>query len=172
MYFIDPTLTQDIYADKPWALVRSAASLLESPASKPRETNTSPPPPQSPLLSTVNYLSVQKMNPEEPLPAFDYVVEEDFTPVANDPTLKDHPDKRKKWLSDPKNHSSVTLGPDTFVRLLLSPPPSLRALNLIAFESSPQTSATAVRTRRLFPEHCRLMTVFLLPQLSTLKRSA
>lgn len=67
---------------------------------------------QSPLLSTVNYLSLTHIKPDEPLPAFSDVVPEDISTIANAPELKDHPDKRKKWLADQKSHEGITLGPD------------------------------------------------------------
>ncbi|KAL8280942.1 hypothetical protein RQP46_006621 [Phenoliferia psychrophenolica] len=87
---VDPTLTHDLYADKPWAL--------------------------SPLLSTVNYLSLTHLKPDEPLPPFDDVVPEDISALANDAAeLVGHPDKRKKWLADKKGYEGVVLGPDVFL---------------------------------------------------------
>ncbi|KAK4700283.1 hypothetical protein P7C70_g5967, partial [Phenoliferia sp. Uapishka_3] len=89
VHFVDPTLTHDIYADKPWAL--------------------------SPLLSTVNFLSLTKIKPDDPLPAFDYQVPEDISTVADAPELKGQPAKRKTWLSDAKNKEKIILGPDLLV---------------------------------------------------------
>ena len=77
---------------------------------------------QSPLLSTVNFLSLAPIKPDAPVPPFDYTVLEDITPVAKAEELKGHPDKRKKWLSDSKGHEGITLGPDVLVRRFASSP--------------------------------------------------
>ncbi|KAM0748231.1 DUF1769-domain-containing protein [Meredithblackwellia eburnea MCA 4105] len=85
---VDPTLRHDIYADKPWAL--------------------------SPLLSTVNYLSITKLPSGDKETPFDWEVPEDVTAVAGDSASVGHPDQRKKWLSE--NMSKVHLGRDVLIK--------------------------------------------------------
>ena len=107
-------MTHDLYADKPWALVRPSQDRFQN--------QTLTPATQSPLLSTVNYLSLAPIKPDATVPPFDFTVSEDITPVAKAEELKGHPDKRKNWLSDSKGHEGISLGPDVLVRRFASSP--------------------------------------------------
>ncbi|XAO27376.1 hypothetical protein I312_106229 [Cryptococcus bacillisporus CA1280] len=99
MYFIDPTLELDIYADKPWAL--------------------------SPALATMNYLSLEDGSKVEK----DLVVKENslefIKSKSNDngtavPTPKEGNEKieinaRRKWLANKENREKIKLGKDVAV---------------------------------------------------------
>ncbi|OXG17580.1 hypothetical protein C367_05068 [Cryptococcus neoformans Ze90-1] len=99
MYFIDPTLELDIYADKPWAL--------------------------SPALATMNYLSLEDGSKV----GKDLMVKEDSLEFikskakdegATVPTPREGNEKteisaRRKWLADKKNREKIKLGKDVVV---------------------------------------------------------
>ncbi|WVQ77874.1 hypothetical protein IAR50_007576 [Cryptococcus sp. DSM 104548] len=93
MYFVDPTLELDIYADKPWAL--------------------------SPALATMNYLSLQEsidipqdlgVNEDAPV----YLKAKTGGPSA-DGTEKTKISARRKWLGSKENRENVKLNRDVVV---------------------------------------------------------
>lgn len=98
--FVDPTLELDVYADKPWAL--------------------------SPILSTMNYLSLKKGATERKEAAGEFVAEA-FKPIEEDALgLVGMPDDttdisyRRRYFGNPGNREGVTLDKDVEVGMEFS----------------------------------------------------
>ncbi|ORY22827.1 hypothetical protein BCR39DRAFT_487597 [Naematelia encephala] len=97
MYFVDPTLEIDIYADKPWAL--------------------------SPTLACMNYLSLGTSKPEghvveeDSLPELKILYEGSSSPPDAPSDEKSHVSARRKWLGNAENRKNTTITSDTQVGL-------------------------------------------------------
>lgn len=91
---IDPTLNADVYSDKPHA--------------------------ESPLLATMNYISVVKTAPNEPLPAWDDApLHEDATALfdgEDHAEFKGNPAQRKKFFGSVEHRQQTRIGPEHVVR--------------------------------------------------------
>lgn len=90
--YIDPSLENDLYADKPWAW--------------------------SPLLATMNYISTKRLDADDsPLPAW-----EATRPVEDCSSILDghqinisKPHLRRKFFASVTNRQAITLGPRDFI---------------------------------------------------------
>lgn len=110
---LDPALEFDLYADQPWALVRSVPTARKGSVADPFS--------QSPWLSTSQFINALPHPPTEPLPAWSAPVHEDVTPlfshgpepnkklVQDASALKEDAGKRKKWFAAEANRKAVKI---------------------------------------------------------------
>ncbi|GAA5943121.1 DUF1769 domain-containing protein [Sporobolomyces koalae] len=87
--YVDPTLSCDLYADKPWAL--------------------------SPLFSTLQYLSVKESS-DTPRTFLPSPMPEDTSLLVQDPALVDTPAKRRSHFAQEATRKSTKLSPSHLVR--------------------------------------------------------
>jgi len=93
--FVDPSLEQDIYADKPWAL--------------------------SPLVATMNYLNASKEGAKSDKPAWNSKQpSEDVLALFESPSsaveaLKDNANARRSYFANKAHRQEVTLKPDSWL---------------------------------------------------------
>ncbi|KAA1108788.1 hypothetical protein PGT21_025690 [Puccinia graminis f. sp. tritici] len=96
--YIDPSLENDLYADKPWAW--------------------------SPLLATMNYIRTERLDADDsPLPPCEAAtrpVEDCSSLLSGNPTNISKPHLRRKFFSSAVNRQAIMLGPRDFVRSFLS----------------------------------------------------
>ncbi|GAA5880244.1 hypothetical protein JCM1840_003405, partial [Sporobolomyces johnsonii] len=88
--YVDPSLSCDLYADKPWAL--------------------------SPLFATLQSMSAKKVPASSPLAPFTpSSFPEDLTPLLSDPTLKSNPPARRSYFSQASHRRALTIPGRTLV---------------------------------------------------------
>ncbi|WAR53017.1 hypothetical protein PtB15_2B445 [Puccinia triticina] len=91
--YIDPSLENDLYADKPWAW--------------------------SPLLATMNYIRTERLEADDsPLPPWEVAtrpVEDCSSLLEGNPTNISKPHLRRKFFSSAVNRKALTLGPRDFI---------------------------------------------------------
>ncbi|EFP93299.2 uncharacterized protein PGTG_19067 [Puccinia graminis f. sp. tritici CRL 75-36-700-3] len=91
--YIDPSLENDLYADKPWAW--------------------------SPLLATMNYIRTERLDADDsPLPPCEAAtrpVEDCSSLLSGNPTNISKPHLRRKFFSSAVNRQAIMLGPRDFI---------------------------------------------------------
>ncbi|WRT66697.1 uncharacterized protein IL334_003658 [Kwoniella shivajii] len=105
MYFVDPTVEADIYADKPWALSPALATMAHLSLTSEKGGN------EKPYIDEDSSKWLEE-NVEE-----DARLADDIPPFTDD---KSQISTRKKWLTKSSNRQAVEVDPDTEVGMEFS----------------------------------------------------